>query len=199
MDPRGQPPRHPLEPATTGPCGCSTAAVRLTDMRNTGFLPLLVLVPALLTGCRGALAVVPMLVPHAGTVIAMTAIAAELAAQNDVPVAPLVVEEPPGDFEQVDLNEPAFKPTNVSDLPTFSQGTARAALDVDVSGCRERGLPSGYGSAAITFEPTGGVSRVTLHQTMSEDAQLCMRDAFDVTMPAFRGTAVDVPTRYYAK
>ncbi len=170
-------------------------------MRNSRLLPLLAIVPALLTGCRGMAALAPMVVPHAGTFIAMAAISAELSAQSDVPVVvvPVAEEEAPRDFEQVDLNDPAFKPSASTGTPAFSQGTARAALDVDVSACRERGLPAGYGAATITFEPSGRVSRVTLRQPISEDAQLCMRDAFDVAIPAFSGSAVDVPTRYYAK
>jgi hypothetical protein len=167
-------------------------------MRNTLLLPLLMIVPALLGGCGPSVRLVPVVLPKVATVIAITAVAGEIDAENQ-PVVAAPVEEAPRDFTQVDLNEPAFKATPPSALPEFSQATARAALDVDVSACRERGLPAGYGAASITFEPTGTVSRVTLRQPMSEDAQMCMRDAFNVTIPSFSGSAVEVPTRYFAR
>lgn len=166
-------------------------------MNDAPLLPLLAILPALLGGCAG-LRVVPMVLPSVTTVIAVSAISGELSTQ-ETPVAKEAVVEPLGDFEQVDLNQPGFQATPASDLQPFSQATARSALEVDVSACRARGLPGGYGAATITFEPSGTVSRVTLCQPMSEDAQLCMRDAFDVTIPPFSGGAVDVPTRYYAR
>ena len=140
-----------------------------------------------------------MLLPNVATMIAVTAVAGEIDAESQPVVTPIAVDETPRDFTPIDLNDPAFTRTPPPAVAEFSQATARAALDVDVSACRERGLPAGYGAASVTFEPTGTVSRVTLRQPMSEDAQTCMRDAFNVTIPAFRGSAVDVPTRYFAR
>ena len=179
--------------------------------------------PCFASGCGAMGAIAPHVVSHAApqlvSLFAVTAINGELAsAQTEEPaefgpedifqstpgVAILVPRreyhpDAPRDFTPVDLNDgDGFVAPAPTEIPAFSQGDAHAALDVSLSACRERGLPAGYGSATITFAPDGTVSEVALHTQMSDDAQRCVRDAYDVSVPAFRGASVTVATRWFA-
>jgi len=84
---------------------------------------------------------------------------------------------------------------------SFDPVVARVALSgVDLTSCRDAGVPSGnFGHAQVTFASSGNVERIAVDGPagLSAEAVGCVGAALGrATVPPFRGSAVTVPTTW---
>lgn len=87
-------------------------------------------------------------------------------------------------------------------LPPLDPHVARAALSaVDLSSCRDAGVPAGaQGHAVVTLNPSGDISKVVVDQPrgLSPDAVECIGHAIGgARIAPFRGSLVTIGTTWY--
>lgn len=159
------------------------------------FLFVLLFVPAM-SGCRGAGFFAAGIVT--GAIIASHPHHREVIVYEPEVVyvpAPTVYVPPPA--------PPARETPPPPRGPAFDQGAARASLGaVDLSECKGRGAPAGYGHARVTFVPGGNVEKVVVDgpSGLSPDAVSCIGQALGTAeVPPFDGAAVAVPTTWLVK
>lgn len=74
--------------------------------------------------------------------------------------------------------------------------------EVDVSACRARGLPRGYGHARITYALGGTVTEILIDEPagLTPVAVACLAERYrDASVPPFQGTTrIEVGTTWYA-
>ncbi len=84
----------------------------------------------------------------------------------------------------------------------FDPVAGRAAADaVDIASCWPAGSIHGYGSARVTFDPSGSVDSVEVaspDHSAPPDAACVVHQYATVKLPAFRAPAVTVRTTFYA-
>ena len=73
---------------------------------------------------------------------------------------------------------------------------------VDLTDCRSRGVPPGFGRVRVTVRADGHVTRVAIEspQNLTDDAADCLGSRLgDVVAPPFRGAPTDVYATFYVR
>ncbi len=111
------------------------------------------------------------------------------AEQPPLEPGPIVVMPPPSRDEVVEVRT----------IP-FNARQARTGLaGADFQACRTEGAPRGYGHAAVTFGPSGNVTRVVIDRPggLTPQAVNCLgRELGKVTVSEFTGQSVTVGTTF---
>jgi hypothetical protein len=106
-----------------------------------------------------------------------------------------------GPVESTPLRAASAAPASDRDRPRpspifFSLGAGHGALGrVDLSACRDRGLPAGYLRIRATFRPSGHVAHAAVESAAEppEDALECVSEQLeDTSVPPFDGEDVSL-------
>jgi hypothetical protein len=94
-----------------------------------------------------------------------------------------------------DSAAPSDPPARV-DAPGAREALAKAP----VASCKDRGVPTGYGHAKVTFAPNGHATKVVIDApaNLAPEAVACVGDKLGAaTVPPFDGAPVTVGTTWY--